>query len=85
MRIAMPSRPDIRSDPSATTAPSPTLVAALRRVLRPLVRLMVARGITYPHLSDLLNNRFDGNPIVTRDHCYACTAGQGSSCSGALG
>ena len=37
------------------------------------------------HLSDLLNNRFDGNPIVTRDHCYACTAGQGSSCSGALG
>jgi len=37
------------------------------------------------HLSDLLNNHFDGNPIVTRDHCYACTAGQGSSCSGALG
>jgi len=37
------------------------------------------------HLSDLLNQRFDGNPIVTRDHCYACTAGQGSSCSGALG
>lgn len=26
----------------------------------------------------------DGNPIVTRDHCYACTAGQGSSCGGAL-
>jgi hypothetical protein len=58
MRIAMPSRPDIRSDPSATTAPSPTLVAALRRVLRPLVRLMVARGITYPHLSDLLKGLF---------------------------
>jgi radical SAM/Cys-rich protein len=36
------------------------------------------------HLSDLLTRSLDGNPIVTRDHCYACTAGQGSSCSGAL-
>ena len=36
------------------------------------------------HLSDLLTRGVDGNPIVTRDHCYACTAGQGSSCSGAL-
>ena len=25
-----------------------------------------------------------GNPIVVRDHCYGCTAGQGSSCGGAL-
>ncbi|NIR29551.1 MAG: DUF3641 domain-containing protein, partial [Gammaproteobacteria bacterium] len=23
-------------------------------------------------------------PIVTGDHCYACTAGAGSSCGGAL-
>ncbi len=37
------------------------------------------------HLRDLLSaTDFEGNPIVTRDHCYACTAGQGSSCSGAL-
>jgi radical SAM/Cys-rich protein len=36
------------------------------------------------HLSDLLNRSIDGNLIVTRDHCYACTAGQGSSCAGAL-
>ncbi|HEY8331853.1 MAG TPA: arsenosugar biosynthesis radical SAM (seleno)protein ArsS [Pseudomonas sp.] len=36
------------------------------------------------HLRDLLNAELDGNPIVTRDHCYACTAGQGSSCGGAL-
>jgi radical SAM/Cys-rich protein len=36
------------------------------------------------HLTDLLKRGVDGNPIVTRDHCYACTAGQGSSCSGAL-
>ena len=26
----------------------------------------------------------EGNPIVVRDHCYGCTAGQGSSCGGAL-
>ena len=37
------------------------------------------------HLRDLLTATLDGNPIVTRDHCYACTAGQGSSCGGALG
>ncbi|MCQ4310832.1 arsenosugar biosynthesis radical SAM protein ArsS [Pseudomonas stutzeri] len=37
------------------------------------------------HLRDLLkSSSLDGNPIVTRDHCYACTAGQGSSCGGAL-
>ncbi len=37
------------------------------------------------HLRDLLRASLDGNPIATRDHCFACTAGQGSSCSGALG
>ena len=36
------------------------------------------------HLSDLLGRDLAGNPIVVRDHCYACTAGQGSSCGGAL-
>jgi radical SAM/Cys-rich protein len=34
------------------------------------------------HISDLVN--IDGNSIAVRDHCYGCTAGQGSSCSGAL-
>lgn len=38
------------------------------------------------HLRDLLGPlALEGNPITTRDHCYACTAGQGSSCGGALG
>jgi hypothetical protein len=41
-------------------------------------------GRQRPHLRDLLGANLDGNPIVTRDHCFACTAGQGSSCSGAL-
>lgn len=36
------------------------------------------------HLSELLNNDISGKPIAVRDHCYACTAGQGSSCGGAL-
>ncbi|HRD97999.1 MAG TPA: DUF3641 domain-containing protein [Rubrivivax sp.] len=27
----------------------------------------------------------DGAPIHVADHCYGCTAGQGSSCGGALG
>ncbi len=36
------------------------------------------------HLSDLIGEDLRGNPIVVRDHCYGCTAGQGSSCGGAL-
>jgi radical SAM/Cys-rich protein len=37
-----------------------------------------------PHLRDLLNNDINGKPIAIADHCYGCTAGQGSSCGGAL-
>ncbi len=36
------------------------------------------------HLSDLLDSSIDGNPIRVAGHCYGCTAGQGSSCGGAL-
>ena len=36
------------------------------------------------HLRQLTIDALDGNPIVVKDHCYGCTAGQGSSCSGAL-
>jgi Protein of unknown function (DUF3641) len=32
----------------------------------------------------LIGLALDGNPIVTGEHCYGCTAGQGSSCGGAL-
>lgn len=47
------------SDPEAPSAtPSPALVLALRRVLRPLVRLMVSRGVTYPYLGELLKGLF---------------------------
>ncbi len=41
--------------PDAPTAtPSPAFVLALRRLLRPLVRLMLARGVTLPYLTELL-------------------------------
>jgi radical SAM/Cys-rich protein len=36
------------------------------------------------HLRDLLRRSIDGDPIIVADHCYGCTAGQGSSCGGAL-
>lgn len=36
------------------------------------------------HLSALLNLDITGNSITVGDHCYGCTAGQGSSCGGAL-
>lgn len=39
-------------------APSPALVKALKRVCRPLVRLMLAHGITYPYLCELLKGVF---------------------------
>jgi radical SAM/Cys-rich protein len=42
-------------------------------------------GRPRPHLADVLGRDLEGNPIVVRDHCYGCTAGQGSSCGGALG
>jgi radical SAM/Cys-rich protein len=36
------------------------------------------------HLSELLERTLAGQPIRVADHCYGCTAGQGSSCGGAL-
>lgn len=35
-------------------------------------------------LRDLMGVDLEGNPVVVMDHCYGCTAGQGSSCGGAL-
>jgi radical SAM/Cys-rich protein len=38
------------------------------------------------HISEVLQNAtLIGSAIVTGEHCYGCTAGQGSSCGGALG
>jgi len=36
------------------------------------------------HINDLLQSELKGGDIAIMDHCYGCTAGQGSSCGGAL-
>jgi radical SAM/Cys-rich protein len=36
------------------------------------------------HLADLIDDDVAGNPIRVAGHCFGCTAGQGSSCGGAL-
>jgi radical SAM/Cys-rich protein len=41
-------------------------------------------GQPRPHLRDLLRQDPAGSGIRVADHCYGCTAGQGSSCGGAL-
>lgn len=37
------------------------------------------------HISELNAEALDGRAIRVAEHCYGCTAGQGSSCGGALG
>lgn len=48
---------------------------------------MAAGGKTSPlrHLWDIQPGELEGARIATGEHCYACTAGAGSSCTGALG
>jgi radical SAM/Cys-rich protein len=55
--------------------------------------LSLGRSPSRPHLRDLLADDAEGVPrggvlegrgIRVADHCYGCTAGQGSSCGGAL-
>lgn len=36
------------------------------------------------HLRELVGRSLENRPIRVADHCYGCTAGQGSSCGGAL-
>jgi radical SAM/Cys-rich protein len=45
---------------------------------------MRINGSPRVHLSELLEVDVEGRAIAVRAHCYACTAGQGSSCGGAL-
>lgn len=42
------------------------------------------KGRERPQLADLLDEDPDGEAVHIADHCYGCTAGQGSSCGGAL-
>ena len=45
---------------------------------------MRLNGAPRTHLTDLLGADMEGRSIAIRDHCFGCTAGQGSSCGGAL-
>ncbi len=42
------------------------------------------QGRPRSHISQLVGEDLTGQSIVVADHCYGCTAGQGSSCGGAL-
>ena len=45
---------------------------------------MRLNGSPRVHVSELVPADVEGRPIAIRDHCFGCTAGQGSSCGGAL-
>lgn len=45
---------------------------------------MVIAGKPRRHVSELMTMTLDGAPVAVAEHCYGCTAGQGSSCGGAL-
>jgi radical SAM/Cys-rich protein len=45
---------------------------------------LVVEGRRRTHVTQLIGRELADNPISVRDHCYGCTAGQGSSCGGAL-
>jgi radical SAM/Cys-rich protein len=45
---------------------------------------LLASSKRKPHLKDILGKGLEGSSIAIGDHCYGCTAGQGSSCGGAL-
>lgn len=46
---------------------------------------LAVEGKPRVHISELAHTKLERNPVATRGHCYACIAGQGSGCGGALG
>ena len=52
----------------------------------PILNLYARRGNKGPkRLSDLINKSFKFNyEVAVNEHCFACTAGAGSSCGGTL-
>ncbi|MEF8714500.1 MAG: arsenosugar biosynthesis radical SAM (seleno)protein ArsS [Accumulibacter sp.] len=46
---------------------------------------MTGSGRRRLHITEVQAASLDGYPIQVANHCYGCTAGQGSSCGGALG
>ncbi|RLA53531.1 MAG: radical SAM protein [Gammaproteobacteria bacterium] len=50
----------------------------------PAQSMLIASDSQRPHLRQLVDYGGTGDAIITGEHCYACTAGQGSSCGGSL-
>jgi len=64
-----------------------TIIGWERKGLLPAERTVaVVRSVWFflDPCEDLLTDDLDHNPIQVAGHCYGCTAGQGSSCGGAL-
>ncbi|NOR43475.1 MAG: radical SAM/Cys-rich domain protein [Gammaproteobacteria bacterium] len=49
-----------------------------------MLDLPLGRSAESTHINSLLQGDVSGQDIAIMDHCYGCTAGQGSSCGGAL-
>ena len=49
-----------------------------------MLDMPLGAAASHIHIGDLLLQVLDGASIATAAHCYGCTAGQGSSCGGAL-
>ena len=49
-----------------------------------MLDLPVMHGQRRLHVRDLLDHDVTGQPVRVAGHCFGCTAGQGSSCGGAL-
>ena len=65
--------------------PSAQKTEPLAKKLEPSAKIAtIASDKTRTHLRELLNADIQGQSIVIGEHCYGCTAGQGSSCGGAL-
>jgi len=49
-----------------------------------MLNLNAGVSVEKTHLNDLMKKDLSGQDIAIMDHCYGCTAGEGSSCGGAL-
>lgn len=49
-----------------------------------MLNLSLGSSTKNTHINSLLHGDFKDRDIAIMDHCYGCTAGQGSSCGGAL-
>jgi len=49
-----------------------------------MLNLNLGTSVKKTHITSLLQNDLVGEDIAIMDHCYGCTAGDGSSCGGAL-